>query len=77
MARCKVYEIKGPDAKRTGGAERCTRDAVSKTSMDGRSYPTCKRHQGSAWKLFVKGGWLYALDPKAEPVAKGKRKKKK
>jgi len=49
----------------------------SKSVIAGRSYPICKRHQGGRWNLFVDGGWLYAIDLKAEPVVKPKRKKKK
>ncbi len=75
LARCKVYEIKGPDKKRTGGAERCTREVATKISVNGRSYPLCKRHLGGRWNLFVDGGWLYAIDENAEPVKKRKGKK--
>ena len=62
MARCKVYEIQGPDAARTAGAVRCHREATStKMKLDDRKYPVCKRHRGTAWHLFVNDGWLYAI----------------
>ena len=62
MARCKAYEIQGPDPAKTAGAVRCVRDAAVKVKVDGKSYSVCKKHQGKAWKLFRKGGWLYAVD---------------
>lgn len=69
MARCKVYEIQGPDAARTAGAARCHRDAAAtKLKLDDRKYAVCKRHRGDAWQLFVKDGWLYAVE-----LGKGKR----
>jgi len=36
VARCKIYEIQGPDPSRTAGALRCHRDAVS-NPWSGRS----------------------------------------
>jgi hypothetical protein len=48
---------------------------ATKISIDGRSYPLCKRHLGERWNLFVDGGWLYAIDEKADPVKKRKGKK--
>jgi hypothetical protein len=63
VARCKVYEIQGPDAARTAGATRCHRDATAtKLKLDDRKYPVCKQHRSDKWELFVKGGWLYAIE---------------
>ena len=63
MARCKAYEIQGSDPARTVGAVRCLRDAMStKLKLDDRKYPVCKRHRGDSWQLFVKDGWLYAIE---------------
>jgi hypothetical protein len=62
MARCKVYEIQGADPARTAGAVRCACDSAGKVKVDGKSYSVCKKHRGKAWKLFRKGGWLYAVD---------------
>ena len=76
MARCKAYEIQGPDPKRTSRAERCTRDAVAEAVIAGKTYRICKRHQGPKWQLFVDGGWLYAVDLKSEPVKKKRKGKK-
>jgi hypothetical protein len=70
VARCKVYEIKGPDPQRTSGAERCVRDVAGEAVIDGRKYRICKHHQDSRWELFVDGGWLYAVDPEAKPTKK-------
>ena len=67
--------MKGPDSAHTAGAERCARDAVTKSVIKGKTYPICKRHRSDRWKLFVDGGWLYAIDLEAEPLAL-KRKKK-
>jgi hypothetical protein len=77
MARCKLYEIKGPDETHTWSAERCVRDATGDVVIDGRKFRVCKRHQGSRWQLFVTGGWLYAVDPHAEPVKRRKKKDRK
>ncbi len=76
MARCKVYEIRGPDAKRTGGAERCVREAGDEVVLEGRRFRTCEHHRKKRWDLFVDGGWLYTVDPKAEPVKKHKKRKR-
>lgn len=75
MPRCKVYEIKGPDANQTGGAERCVRDATGEVVLDGRRFRTCEHHSKDRWDRFFDGGWLYAVDPKAEPVRNRKGKK--
>jgi hypothetical protein len=75
LARCKAYEVKGPDPSRTSAAERCAREAVAKSVINGKTYAICKRHQGGRWRLFVDGGWLYAVDLRAEPVLKRKKKK--
>ncbi len=70
MSRCKVYEIQSPDASQTAGAVRCHREATpTKFKLDDRKYPVCKRHRGDSWQLFVKDGWLYAIEL-------GKRKSK-
>jgi hypothetical protein len=76
MARCKVYEIKGPDAERTASAERCVREATGDVVIGGRRYRLCDRHQESRWKRFVEEGWLYGVDPKAEPLKKRKKDRK-
>lgn len=74
MARCKVYEIKGPDSKRIAGAERCVNEAASEVAMKVRRFRVCQRHQKDRWRLFVEGGWFYAVDPKSDPTKKRKRK---
>jgi hypothetical protein len=61
MARCKAYEIQGPQANKKASAVRCVRDAAGKEVVDGRSFPVCKKHRGKAWTLFVADGWLYAI----------------
>lgn len=76
MARCKAFEIKGPDASRTAGAERCVRDAVTTSKVDGKSYPICTRHDGAHWSLFRSDGWLYAIDLDAQPVPETVKRKK-
>jgi hypothetical protein len=77
MARCKLYEIKGPDARRTAGAERCVRESTGDVVIDGRRYRLCNRHQESRWERFVEDGWLYGVDPKSEPLTKRKKKDRK
>ncbi len=62
MARCKAYVIQGLDPAKTASAVRCVRDSAGKLKIDGKSYPVCKKHHGKEWKLFKKGGWLYAVD---------------
>jgi hypothetical protein len=76
MARCKVYEIQGPDPKRTARAERCTRDAAGDAVIDSQKYRVCKRHGGSRWRLFVEGGWLYAVNPNAAEKKRTAKKKR-
>jgi hypothetical protein len=73
VARCKVYEIQGPDPARRWRAERCVRPATGKSTVDGKSYPICKRHKGTRWTLFIGDGWLYAIDLNATPM-KSKKK---
>jgi hypothetical protein len=73
VARCKVYEIQGPDPARRWRAERCVRPAAGKTTVDGKTYPICQRHKGAGWNLFIGDGWLYAINFRADPP---KRKKK-
>ena len=75
MARCKIYEIQGPDPGQTAGAIRCHRDADRKVAIDGREVPICKKHRGKAWHLFRAEGWPYAVDLDAEPPAKRKKKR--
>jgi hypothetical protein len=74
VARCKAYEIQGPDPGKTAGAVRCHRDAHSAAAVDGTDYPICRHHSHRRWELFVKDRWLYAVDLNAE---KPKREKKK
>lgn len=71
MARCKVYEIPGSDASRTAAAARCHRDGTAtKLKVDDRKYPVCKKHRSDSWHLFVKDGWLYAIElGQGEPVS--------
>jgi hypothetical protein len=76
VARCKIYEIQGPDPSQTAGAIRCHRDADRKVAIDGREVPICKKHRGKAWHLFRAGGWSYAIDLDAEPPVKGKKRRK-
>ena len=66
MARCKTYEIQGPDPGKTAGAVRCARESTGKLEVDGKKYPVCKKHHGDAWNLFVKDGWLYAVNLKSK-----------
>lgn len=74
MARCKVYEIEGPDPSKTAGAVRCHRDGVSKVTIDGHDVMVCKKHRGKNWKLFRKSGWTYAVDLDADPPKSRKRR---
>jgi hypothetical protein len=73
VARCKIYEIQGPDPSRTAGAVRCHREAVDKITIDDHKFNICKKHAGKGWAHFVADGWPYAVDIKAPPVKK-KRK---
>jgi hypothetical protein len=70
VARCKVYELQGPDPSRTAGAVRCTRDAVRRHEIDGKKFPICKHHDRKKWDLFVKDSWLYAVDLNSRAVKK-------
>ena len=65
MATCKIYEIQGPDPKRTAGAVRCHRDATDNVEVDGVRRAICEHHQDRVWQLFVNGAWVFAinLDP--------------
>ncbi len=67
MARCKIYEIQGPDPARTAAAVRCHRTADAKVTIGNRKFDICKKHQGSGWELFERGGWLYAVDLNSKP----------
>jgi hypothetical protein len=73
LARCKIYEIQGPDPSKTSGAVRCHRTAVAKIEIDDKEINICKKHQGKGWEHFRTGGWAYAVDLNAEPR---KRRKK-
>jgi hypothetical protein len=75
VARCKVYEVQGPDPGRTAGAVRCHRDAHGATAVDGRDYAICRHHSHRRWELFVKDRWLYAVDLNAEAQRPKKTKK--
>jgi hypothetical protein len=70
VARCKVYEIRGPDPSRTAGALRCTRDVVRRRRLDGKKFPLCKHHDRKKWGLFVRESWLYAVDLNSKAVKK-------
>lgn len=75
MARCKVYEIQGPDASRASGAQRCHHDATTKIEVDGHKISVCKKHDGGRWTLFrADDGWVYAVDLDAPPT-KNKKKR--
>jgi hypothetical protein len=76
VARCKIYEIQGPEASQTAGAVRCHRDAVARITVAERDVRVCKRHQGDNWRLFLEDGWVYAVDREAA-VPKAKKKKRK
>jgi hypothetical protein len=73
LARCKIYEIQGPDPSKTSGAVRCHRTAVAKIEIDDKDINICKKHQGKGWQHFRTGGWVYAVDLNAPPP---KRRKK-
>jgi hypothetical protein len=49
------------------------RQAAGKTTVDGKTYPICKRHKAAGWNLFIGDGWLYAINLKADPP-KSKKK---
>ena len=69
MARCKAYEIEGPNPANTSSAVRWHRDAGGKVQVDEKSLPICKRHRGEAWYLFIRiirDGWLYAVNVDAK-----------
>jgi hypothetical protein len=66
MARCKAYEIQGPNPAKTASAERCARESAGKLKVDGKSFPVCKKHHAKAWDLFMKDGWLYAVNLNAK-----------
>jgi hypothetical protein len=73
VARYKVYEIQGPDPARRWRVERCVRPAAGKTTIDGKTYPICKRQKGAGWNLFIGDGWLYAINLKANPPKSTKK----
>ena len=73
MARCKIYEIQGPDPSKPAGAVRCHRTAVAKVEIDDKEINICKKHQGKAWQHFRTGGWAYAVNLNA-PTRKRKKK---
>jgi hypothetical protein len=73
LARCKVYEIQGPDPARTAGAVRCHRDVHARQEIDGLTVSVCKRHGHEKWSLFAKDSWVYAVDLNA-PVPKQRKK---
>lgn len=73
MARCKIYEIQGPDPSKTAGAVRCHRTAVAKLEIDDKEINICKKHQGKAWQHFRSGGWVYAVDLSAQPRKRHKK----
>jgi len=66
VARCKVYEVQGPDPARTAGAVRCHRDVASNVTVNEKKFPVCKRHHSKGWELFMQDGWLYAVDRAAK-----------
>ena len=76
MARCKVYEIQGPDPAQMAGAVRCHRDAVATIEIDNQTFKICEEHQGEAWELFLSDGWSYAVDLDAKPTKKAKREQR-
>ena len=43
---------------------------ATKLKVDDRKYPVCKKHRSDSWHLFVKDGWLYAIElGQGEPVS--------
>jgi hypothetical protein len=36
--------------------------------VDGKSFPVCKKHHTKAWTLFMKDGWLYAVNVNAKKM---------
>ena len=75
MARCKVYEIQGPDPSRTAGAVRCHRDSDGTREVDKQTFPICSYHDKKRWQVFVKDRWLYAVDLTAPEPKKKKQQK--
>jgi hypothetical protein len=79
VARCKVYEVQGPDRSHPASAHRCRRDATELAIVDHRVVSVCAKHDHEPWELFVGADqWLYALNPNADPMTekkKGRRKK--
>ena len=73
MARCKVYEIQGPDDPRTAGAVRCDREAVTTIEVDNQTFKICEEHQGEVWDLFLGDASSFAVDLDAKPTKKTKR----
>jgi hypothetical protein len=75
VARCKIYEIQGPDPSRTAGALRCHRDAVSNVEVDAPPpVPVCDHHRSVKWSLFRgSDGWTYAVDVDAQPRTRTSR----
>ena len=67
MARCKLYEIPGPDAARTASAVRCHREASSHVTVDDKRVRACDKHLAKRWTLFMRDGWIYAVDLAADP----------
>ena len=67
MNRCKIYEIEGPDDGRRWGAIRCQRDANTVRDLEHlRGVPICERHTESRWSVFVRDGWIYAIDTRSD-----------
>jgi hypothetical protein len=75
LARCKVYEIQGPDPSRTSSAVRCLRDAAATITLELHSgVPVCDKHQSNGWSLFRgNDGWVYGVKLDAEPPTHSKK----
>jgi hypothetical protein len=78
VARCKVYEIQGPDASRTASARRCVREATDLAVVGRRVVAVCHKHERKPWELFGgKDGWVYAVNMNADTPSEKKQKSKK
>jgi hypothetical protein len=76
MARCKLYEIPGPDAARTASAVRCHREATSQVTVDGKTVRACEKHRAKKWTPFMRDGWVYVVDLAAEPPKRSSKETK-
>ena len=74
VARCTRFKVR--TLPRTAGAVRCHRDTDGTRDVDKKSLSICAHHNKEPWQLFVKDGWVYAVDLNAPELTKKKKKKK-